>query len=55
VEHDVADADNGKAYLERYGKNTNAVAAAASPATLDIDNFGFTPATLTVTAGTIVT
>ena len=21
-EHDVADADNGKAYLERYGKNT---------------------------------
>jgi plastocyanin len=30
------------------------VAAAASPATIDIDNFAFTPATLTVTAGTTV-
>jgi plastocyanin len=28
------------------------VAAAASPATVDIDNFSFAPATLTVTAGT---
>jgi plastocyanin len=32
-----------------------AVQAAASPATIDIDNFAFTPATLTVTAGTTVT
>jgi plastocyanin len=32
-----------------------AVAAAASPATIEIDNFAFTPATLTVTAGTTVT
>ena len=32
-----------------------AVAAAASPATVDIDNFSFAPATLTVTAGTTVT
>jgi plastocyanin len=31
------------------------VAAAASPATVDIDNFAFAPATLTVTAGTTVT
>jgi plastocyanin len=31
------------------------VAAAASPATIKIDNFSFTPATLTVTAGTTVT
>ena len=31
------------------------VAAAASPATVQIDNFAFTPATLTVTAGTTVT
>ena len=31
-----------------------AVAAAASPATVDIDNFAFAPATLTVTAGTTV-
>jgi plastocyanin len=31
------------------------VAAAASPATVDIDNFSFAPATLTVTAGTTVT
>ena len=31
------------------------VAAAASPATITIDNFAFTPATLTVTAGTTVT
>ena len=31
------------------------VAAAASPATVQIDNFAFTPATLTVTAGTSVT
>jgi plastocyanin len=31
------------------------VAAAASPATVDIDNFAFTPATLTVTAGATVT
>ena len=31
------------------------VAAAASPATVKIDNFAFTPATLTVTAGTTVT
>jgi plastocyanin len=30
------------------------VAAAASPATIDIDNFAFTPATLTITAGTTV-
>jgi plastocyanin len=30
-------------------------AAAASPATVDIDNFAFTPAALTVTAGTTVT
>jgi plastocyanin len=30
------------------------VAAAASPATVDIDNFAFAPATLTVTAGTTV-
>jgi plastocyanin len=30
------------------------VAAAASPATIDIDNFAFTPPTLTVTAGTTV-
>jgi plastocyanin len=30
------------------------VAAAASPATVKIDNFAFTPATLTVTAGTTV-
>ena len=32
-----------------------AVKTAASPATIDIDNFAFTPATLTVTAGTTVT
>ena len=32
-----------------------AVTAAASPATVDIDNFAFTPAALTVTAGTTVT
>jgi plastocyanin len=32
-----------------------AVAAAASPATVKIDNFAFAPATLTVTAGTTVT
>jgi plastocyanin len=32
-----------------------AVTAAASPATVDIDNFTFTPAALTVTAGTTVT
>jgi plastocyanin len=32
-----------------------AVQAAASPATIQIDNFAFTPATLTVTAGTTVT
>jgi plastocyanin len=31
------------------------VAAATSPATVQIDNFAFTPATLTVTAGTTVT
>jgi plastocyanin len=31
------------------------VAAAASSATVDIDNFAFAPATLTVTAGTTVT
>ena len=31
------------------------VAAAASPATVEIDNFTFAPATLTVTAGTTVT
>jgi plastocyanin len=31
------------------------VQAAASPATIDIDNFAFTPATLTVTTGTTVT
>jgi plastocyanin len=31
------------------------VAAAASPATVKIDNFTFAPATLTVTAGTTVT
>ena len=31
------------------------VAAAASPATIKIDNFTFAPATLTVTAGTTVT
>ena len=31
------------------------VAAATSPATVKIDNFAFTPATLTVTAGTTVT
>ena len=31
------------------------VAAAASPATIDIDNFAFAPTTLTVTAGTTVT
>jgi plastocyanin len=31
------------------------VAAAASPATVNIDNFAFAPATLTVTAGTTVT
>jgi plastocyanin len=31
------------------------VAAAASPATIKIDNFAFAPATLTVTAGTTVT
>jgi plastocyanin len=30
-------------------------AAAASPATVQIDNFAFAPATLTVTAGTTVT
>ena len=30
-------------------------AAAASPATVNIDNFAFAPATLTVTAGTTVT
>ena len=30
-------------------------AAAASPATVDIDNFDFTPAALTVSAGTTVT
>jgi plastocyanin len=29
--------------------------AAASPATVDIDNFAFAPTTLTVTAGTTVT
>jgi plastocyanin len=32
-----------------------AVTAAASPATVDIDNFAFTPRALTVTAGTTVT
>jgi plastocyanin len=32
-----------------------AVAAAASPATIKIDNFAFAPATLTITAGTTVT
>ena len=32
-----------------------AVAAAASPATIQIDNFAFAPATLTVIAGTTVT
>jgi plastocyanin len=32
-----------------------AVAAAASPATVKIDNFTFSPPTLTVTAGTTVT
>jgi plastocyanin len=32
-----------------------AITAAASPATVDIDNFAFTPAALTVTAGTTVT
>jgi plastocyanin len=32
-----------------------AVTAAASPATVDIDNFAFTPAALTVTVGTTVT
>jgi plastocyanin len=32
-----------------------AVTAAASPAAIDIDNFAFTPATLTVSAGTTVT
>jgi len=32
-----------------------AVTAAASPATVQIDNFAFTPAALTVTAGTTVT
>ena len=31
------------------------VQAGASPATIDIDNFAFAPATLTVTAGTTVT
>jgi len=31
------------------------VAAAASPATVEIDNFAFAPAALTVTAGTTVT
>ena len=31
------------------------VAAAASPATVEIDNFAFAPATLTVNAGTTVT
>jgi plastocyanin len=31
------------------------VAAAANPAAVQIDNFAFTPATLTVTAGTTVT
>ena len=31
------------------------VAAAASPATVEIDNFAFAPAILTVTAGTTVT
>jgi plastocyanin len=31
------------------------VAVATSPATVQIDNFAFTPATLTVTAGTTVT
>ena len=31
------------------------VAAAARPATVNIDNFAFAPATLTVTAGTTVT
>ena len=30
-------------------------AAAASPATVKIDNFAFAPATLTITAGTTVT
>ena len=30
-------------------------AAAASPATVNIDNFAFAPATLTITAGTTVT
>src|SRR6201997_1954188 len=32
-----------------------AVKAAASPATVNIDNFAFAPATLTITAGTTVT
>ena len=31
------------------------IAAAASPATVKIDNFAFAPATLTITAGTTVT
>jgi len=40
---------------ELTGAGAAAVTAAASPATVDIDNFAFTPAALTVTAGTTVT
>jgi plastocyanin len=37
------------------GAGEAVVAAAANPAAVQIDNFAFTPATLTVTAGTTVT
>src|SRR3984893_6750929 len=40
---------------ELTAADEGAIRAAASPATIDIDNFAFAPATLTVTAGTTVT
>jgi plastocyanin len=45
----------GAALPELTAAGEAMVAAAASPATVDIDNFAFAPATLTVTAGTTVT
>jgi len=47
---------DGRAALPQLtAAGETAVKAAASPATVQIDNFTFTPATLTVAAGTTVT
>jgi hypothetical protein len=43
----------GWARTHRWGRS--GLAAAASPATVKVDNFTFAPATLTITAGTTVT